>query len=220
VKTLRAASPNCTGAPSAKCLCDTYNNANAEACDENADCPDPAGPIGPICGGRRCLGGPNVGAACSANSACPAGICTRPGEPTKPNACLDDSFTGIYCLDPDSDGEGECAAGPMDDTCSLASGHAQRGCNTDAQCGGGVGSCESNNRKCFLTGGGSANVSTHFYFGTDSLVANGVEDPPVADPTLGSVFCVGPTAASALNNVTGLPGPARLTVTEHVVALP
>ncbi len=66
-KTLSAASPNCRapGFTALECFCDTCNSGAAQPCDDNGDCPDPAGPIGPICGGRRCIGGGNSGAACT-----------------------------------------------------------------------------------------------------------------------------------------------------------
>jgi hypothetical protein len=43
VKTLTASSPACGGAAGNRCLCDTCNNANADVCDDNSDCPDPRG---------------------------------------------------------------------------------------------------------------------------------------------------------------------------------
>jgi hypothetical protein len=225
-KTLTVNSPNCSGTFGDKCLCDTCNNGNAEACDDNADCPDPAGPIGPICGGRRCLGGPNAGTACGANSVCPGGgVCVRSGEPTRSTPCLDDTAVPnrvLECADADGDGEGACTIGPIDQTCTLASGHAQRGCTNDGDCGGTPGSCDASQRKCFLTGGGTFQPSGN-NDGTDSLVAVGMEDPPVADvsnPTLAAVFCVGPTASSAVNNVVGLPGPSRVTIKGLAVGHP
>jgi hypothetical protein len=223
-KTITAASPNCTGSPGDKCLCNTCNNVNSEPCDSNSDCPDPAGPIGPICGGKRCLGGANAGAACSNNSECPSSSCAVPGEPTKPSGCLDDTTTVNTVLEcgPGGDGDGVCTIGPIDQTCSLASGHAQRGCLNDAACGGGVNSCESNPRRCFETGGGNFNVGFH-NTGTNTLTAIGMEDTPMADtshPTLGAVFCVGPTGSSSINNVAGLPGPSRITIKGTAVAHP
>ncbi len=176
-RTLTASNPNCTGAAGEKCLCDTCNNVNATPCDDNADCPDPAGPIGPLCGGRRCLSGANNGQACTVNSECPGGSCARPGEPTKASGCLDDTTvadTVLECSDTfigdPADQEGLCTIGPVDQTCSVASGHAQRGCSNDVDCGGGAGSCVSPNRRCFLTGGGATNS------GTGTLIAVGMED--------------------------------------------
>src|SRR5205823_2433355 len=90
-RTLTTNSPNCTGAAGNKCLCGTCNNGNNQPCMSNADCPDPAGPIGPICNGKRCLGGSNAGAACNVASECPTSTCTVPGEPTKPSSCVDDT---------------------------------------------------------------------------------------------------------------------------------
>jgi hypothetical protein len=219
VRTLSTASPNCNGAAGQKCLCDTCNNANAEVCNDNSDCPDPAGPLGPICGGRRCLSGANVGAACSANSECPASACQKPGQATQPTACVDDTTQPGHfdCSDPDGDGVGRCENGPNDGQCNVASGHAQRQCTSDAECGGASLSCESIARACFLTGGLTAEV------GTNTLIANGIADVPQGDvshPTLGAVFCVGPTSASAINNVAGLPGPARVTIKGTATGLP
>jgi hypothetical protein len=221
-RTVSATSPGCNGAPGERCLCGTCNNGTAEPCAANADCPDPTGPIGPICNGNRCLGGTNGGAPCTNVSECPGGgQCNKPGEPTKPSACLDNTATpGVLdCSDTAPvDGEGECTSGPVTNTCSVASGHGQRGCTTDADCGGGVGSCESTNRRCFLTGGFTGNA-----IGTNTLTAQGVADPPMNDtavPTLGAVFCVGPTGAAAVNNVAGLPGPGRVTIRGTATGLP
>jgi hypothetical protein len=219
-KTLTAAGPNCLGDAGAECLCETCNSPAAETCDSNADCPDPAGPIGPICGGKRCIAGVNAGQACTNNTECPASQCARKGEPTKVSACLDDIDTvGVLdCVDTAPvDGEGECTAGPVTSNCTVASGHAQRGCGTDADCGGAVGSCASANRKCFLTGGLTALT------GTDTLVAEGMEDAPVGDvsnPTLGAVFCIGATSADSVNTAAGLPGPGRVTILGQAEGLP
>jgi hypothetical protein len=215
-KTLSAASPHCTGDPTARCLCDTCNDLNADACDDNADCPDPPGPIGPICGGRRCLSGPNVGAACANNSACPSSVCARSGEATKASGCSDDTTTpGVFqCADTvPVDGEGECTHGPVEQFCTAP--HAQRLCNTDSQCT--PGTCANVPRKCYLTGDGATRP------GTGTLIAHGEADPPVQDvfsPVLGSVFCVQPTNAAAMNYVIGLPGPARWEMNGTATLLP
>src|SRR4029453_8172028 len=66
--------PFCT-ADTARCLCDTCNNASAQPCMHNSDCPGGTG----ICGGRRCLSGTNNGSPCGNNSVCPGGVCGRPG---------------------------------------------------------------------------------------------------------------------------------------------
>lgn len=216
-RTLTPASPNCSGAgaSTSKCLCDTCNNAGAEPCLTNADCPTSGGNPG-VCGGRRCLAGANVGAPCTTNSQCPGSSCARPGAPTQPSSCADtcEPMFSYKCSDPDDDGEGECVVGPTDQYCSLASGHGQRGCSTDGECGGAFGSCESVPRKCFLTGGGSFQPFTAWH-GPDTLVAVGMADAPVAGvshPTLASVLCVGPSTAAYINAVAGLPGPARFVV--------
>jgi hypothetical protein len=146
-KTLTTASPNCTNSAGDKCLCNTCNNGNHETCDENADCPDPAGPIGAICGGRRCIGGGTDGTACSNNSEdmCVAQGCSRVGAPTRSSACLaeEDVVTRVMaCADGDADGEGDCIVGPTIRTApSLPA--MRNAAAEDAHCGGGVGTCAS-----------------------------------------------------------------------------
>jgi hypothetical protein len=218
-RTVSASSPSCSGRPGEKCLCDTCNNGTGEPCSANADCPDPPGPIGAICGGRRCLGGTNDGAACTFNSECPGSSCSRPGEPTLASYCHDDTATpGVLdCSDPDGDGEGGCTVGPVIVRCSVASGHAQRGCVADADCGGAAGSCEGVPGHCFLTGGFSGEN------GTNTLIADGMEDTPVRDvshPTFGAVFCVAPTGSSNFDTVVGLPGAGRVTLKGSATARP
>ncbi len=218
-RTLSTANSNCTGSPGDKCLCSTCDNINADPCFTDLDCPP-----GGICGGKRCLSGTNNGAACSVAGDCPGGACARPGEPTKPSGCVDDTTVAdrvMECLD-GGDGEGACTIGPTDQNCTVASGHGQRGCTSDVDCGGGVGSCESIPRRCFLTGGGTFQPSGQ-NDGTDTLVAVGMADTPVQDvsnPTLAAVFCVGPTSAPAVNNVAGLPGPSRITLQGQAVGQP
>ena len=211
-KTLSASSPNCSDGSGQKCLCETCANAAHNACDSNADC---VATGGGVCGGRRCVGGTNEGAACTTpgvNTQCPSGLCGTDGEPTKIGACLDDTTSpGVFdCTDTvPVDGEGECTAGPVTKRCSIASGLGHKQCANDGECGGGVGSCQSFNRPCFLTGGFTGLV------GSNTLTATGMEDAPMLDtssPTLAAVFCVGPTTASAVNLAAGLPGPGRVTI--------
>jgi hypothetical protein len=151
------------------------------------------------------VGGANQGAACTVSSECPGGgLCGTPGEPSRPNACLDDTGTpGPDCIDTAPvDGEGECVAGPTSKRCSVASGHPQRSCATDGDCGG-AGTCLASNRPCFLDQGvvgGSVSVT-------------GAATPPVGNtsaPTdLAALTCLTPTGASSVNTAGGFPGLAR-----------
>jgi hypothetical protein len=191
--TLSAGSPNCraAGFTSLKCACDTCNNGAAQPCTTNADCPDPAGPIGPICGGRRCLGGSNNGAACTVTSECPAGVCGIPGMPTAPNQCDDQVCTPL------GGNEGECAAGPTEEFCGPVD--TFRGCSTNADCPRPGDTCSIlKQRDCFTDNGLIGN----------SITATGMADP--SNPTIVSTHCLSPTAAGAVNFSTGLPGPERL----------
>jgi hypothetical protein len=197
--TLSAASPACTGFDGLRCFCATCNDVAAERCFSDADCPPSGGNPG-VCGGRRCLGGPNSGAPCSATSECPGGgpaACGQPGTPLRPNPCFDDTMTGTPCT-PSGDG-GVCGAGPFVVRCSN---HPNRGCDQDADCDGVVGSCNAAPRACFpdngLVGG--------------SVSAIGTATPPIggiADPTaLGFFTCFGPSP-DVFVQVWGLPGLAR-----------
>jgi hypothetical protein len=205
-RTLSAANPACTAAGTGgfQCFCQTCNNGNGEACQTNADCPDPAGPVGPICGGRRCILGSNAGAPCTVNSECPGGgVCNRPGTATAPNGCIDDTNTpGVDCDDLGG-GNGFCTNGPFDNHCTIASGHPQRGCLVDGDCGGALNSCDTFLRPCFLDRG--------VVGGT--VAVSGVATPPVgntSNPTdLGALTCLTPTSASSVNVVGGFPGLAR-----------
>jgi hypothetical protein len=195
---LNAARPQCRAAgwTSQKCFCDTCNSgalANALPCESNADCPDPAGPIGPICGGRRCVSGANAGAACTVNSECPGSGCAVPGTPTSSNSCDDGICTAT------ADGDGVCAAGPTESFCGPTATFA--GCITDADCNAYPGNTCSimKNRPCFPDNG---NIGAQ-------VVASGVASP--THPTWASLYCVAPTFSAVANIVYALPGLARLT---------
>lgn len=201
-RTLTSASPNCTqsGFTGSKCLCDTCNHAAATPCASNADC---VAVGATICGGRRCLGGANVGASCTLSSQCPAGTCGRPGEPTRPNGCIDDTSTAESgCVDAGG-GKGECVDGPIIGACAN---HPQRGCFSDAECDGVPGACQLSFRRCFLDNGVlGASVSI---VGESTAPAGGHASPT----TLGGLFCIPPLPGSASNANAGLPGLGRTRV--------
>jgi hypothetical protein len=221
--TVTTDNPTCreTGYNTYKCLCDTCNNINQEACSTNADCPISGGNPG-ICGGRRCIGGGNDGAPCVNNSECPSGLCNRPGEATKPNACLDDSTTpGVLdCLDIGNN-EGQCALGPIEKVCSI---QTQISCSDTSDCTPGSSACPladcvpnqicvSRTRACFTDNGAVGNT----------VSVSGTADAPcagVSKPTVGTFFCVAPVAQSAVNAASGLPGLGRVRIPGTVVIQP
>ncbi len=211
-RTLTAASPPCrqTGFTSLACFCDTCNDANAEPCASNADCPLSGGNPG-ICGGRRCIGGPNDGAPCEgAASQCPGGACTRPGEAVQPSFCSENpDAPGINCVDA-GDGEGVCAAGPFDAVCSI---EGFRPCGSDADCNpppagtcdhcASGQSCISRALRCFPDNGLIGN----------SVSVTGSADVPcggIAHPTVGALFCMPPVGGSIPDVLQGLPGLGRV----------
>jgi len=185
-----------------KCACQTCNDAASDPCETDADCPDPPGPIGPICGGRRCIGGSNNGAACALSSECPGGGCFIPGIATAPNQC-DDSICS-----PDVGNEGTCATGPFEQFCGPA--ETFRGCATNGDCPHPGDTCSTGKfRDCFRDNG---------MIGA-SITGSGTAGTPSghqSDGVLATVHCVPPTASSAVNASTGLPGPERLEMPAHV----
>src|SRR6185295_12027653 len=106
----------------------------------NADCPDPPGPIGPICGGRRCQTGVNAGAACTNNTECPGSTCGVPGLASAPNQCDDGAAACVPGGTPGPN-DGVCSgSGPTDFFCQPNG--TMIGCTTDGDCAaGGVSSC-------------------------------------------------------------------------------
>jgi hypothetical protein len=176
-----------------KCFCDTCDNAAATACSSNADC---AAAGATVCGGKRCLGGSNGGAPCTAPSACSGGgFCGRPGEATEPDGCID----GCTAT---ANGEGECQNGPVDSNCAPPEQYL--GCSGSADCPI-TGTCNTVFRACYPDNG--------VLNGSVSVV--GAPSPPInntATPTLGALFCLRPMAPAAANTVAGLPGLGRLTL--------
>ncbi len=219
--TVSAANPTCrqTGYTGLRCLCDTCNNANAESCSTNADCPDNPPATPGICGGRRCLSGSNVGAACTAGSECPGSSCSRPGQATQPNVCVDDSSTpedGSICTSIGGN-EGICVDFPVDLVCSIDS---YRGCMDASECNppgcpnctpGQT--CEVAKRKCFTDNGVIGN--SVFVAGSPSAPCGGVSEPEV-----GTFFCVAPVSAPAVNAAGGLPALGRVRIPGLVVIDP
>ncbi|MEB2286023.1 MAG: hypothetical protein B6D46_01575 [Polyangiaceae bacterium UTPRO1] len=214
--TLSAASPSCTasGYSGFKCACQTCNNPSGELCETDADCPMSGGNPG-VCGGLRCLAGANAGAPCARDSECPGSTCSRRGEPTRPNLCMDDTTTPEIeseCVDtaPVGDHHGTCALGPFFGHCAPPEEYLA--CLDASDCPQ-TATCLTEPASCFLDNGEVGN----------SIIGEGIADPPVAGtalPTIASVSCYPPAPAAAVNSFAGLPGPARLTVTETMKLIP
>ncbi len=148
-----------------------------------------------LCPCGVCSGSPST--PCSSNADC-AGVGTcgnlSLGKP-RANACDNSSCSDV------GGGEGECSTGPTTTFCdgiTRANGGGLVTCNSNADCtaaviGVDVGNCTlSKRRECFL----------------DPIVATGT--PSTSQPVAVSVSCMSPTASSAINDVLGLPAPARL----------
>jgi hypothetical protein len=196
IRSLTASSPPCraTGFTTLKCLCDTCNNAAATPCSSNADC---VAVGATVCGGKRCWGGTNDGAACANTSECPGGVCGVPGQATAPNECSD-----AVCH-PTTGDEGECSGGPFEQFCGPTA--TMIPCGADSDCASYPGNTCSirKYRGCFTDNGVIGG----------SVTATGTVDPPVggvASPVLGAFSCQGISASGAVNSVAGYPGLARL----------
>ncbi len=203
-RTLGAASPFCVGDPTVRCHCETCDDLAATPCTSNADC---VAVGATVCGGKRCLFGSNAGAPCTANSECPGGPgCHRPGEPSKPNPCLEDTAVapGRVCTDtPPVDGEGECLDGPIVTHCAGMERH--RGCSADVDCPV-THQCVSENMPCF-PGDGQIGSSV-FTSGSATPRSGDVSDPTV----LSALWCGGPSSSGVFNGYATLPGLERLTL--------
>jgi hypothetical protein len=140
-------------------------------------------------------------------------------EPTRPNACLDDSSTAgvVEGCDPVSAGsnKGQCTGGPIDRICSPL--ETFRSCSSNAECQASGDTCVPVNRPCFLDNG--------VVGGT--VEAEGEADPPDSngrsEPTFAALFCIPPVAQPAVNTAGGLPGLGRLElplIAQEILALP
>jgi hypothetical protein len=188
-----AASPSCgaSGYETVPCLCAMCNDAANTPCSSDADCPVAGGAPG-ICGGKRCFTGPHDGEPCEAPSDCNGGYCFRAGAPTRPDECYTDANSPAGCTGIGS-GKAECANGPLDNVCAI---QTFRPCVSDGDCPVSGDHCTSRQRACFL----------------DPIQTIGTPDPPaddVAHPVLVGSFCMGTSVSTAINAVSGLPGPVR-----------
>jgi hypothetical protein len=193
-----------------RCQCDTCNNAAATVCSTNADCTAVGASV---CGGKRCIGGANAGAPCTTGTSCPGGACNTPGSKTAPNQC--DAGSGD-CVPGDnspatSANDHICSTGPFEQFCGPV--ETFRGCTADTDCTRAGDTCSVGRfRECFDNG-----------VVGDTVTATGTHQTPVADesdPTLASLFCVGPTTSASVNSAAGLPGLGRLELPGHARALP
>jgi hypothetical protein len=123
-----------------------------------------------------CDGGGNDGMPCSNDGNCPgapAGAC----QPL----CRQAAGEAV--------GEGECVAGPFDQTCAGAS---EVGCSDTQPCPLGLGPCVTEVRRCYF----------------DPIVRVGT--PGLGHVTSASTFCIPATSSPAVNNTAGLPGPGAI----------
>ncbi len=133
------------------------------------------------------------------------GTCARPGEPTKPNDCTEDTLTPANdhdCTDTvPVDGEGECLLGPIDTHCAPP--ETDRGCFMPSDCPI-TANCVAENRHCYpLRGDVGESVSV-------SGTATPRTDNASAPTDLGALFCIGAANAAVVNNPAGLPGLGRM----------
>ena len=145
----------------------------------------------------------------SPNCQVPAGTkCFCPytaGQPTSPNACLDDTNTSgvVEACGPvaGSTTKGECTFLQVDPVCSPF--ETFRSCGSNADCTAPGDACVTVQRPCYLDNGKIGG----------SVTAIGMADPPVngtAHPTFASLFCVGNVAQPSVNAAAGLPGLGRV----------
>lgn len=140
------------------------------------------------------------------------------GEPTAPNACLDDTTTlgTVEACAPVAAGstKGACTYLPVDRVCSPL--ETFRSCTSNSECEAAGDTCVPIQRPCYADNGVIGN----------SVTAVGEADVPtdgVAHPTFASLFCIPPVAEPSINAAGGLPGLGRLELplrTEEIPTLP
>ena len=145
--------------------------------------------------------------------------CFCPGagtQPTRPNACIDDTSTPEPACRPVSAGsrEGLCESTPIDRVCQKES---FRGCGQNADCPNQPDTCISIQRPCYLDNG----------LVGGSVTAQGEADPPnaqgISNPTFAALFCIPPVAQASINTAGGLPGLGRIElplISKEIFALP
>lgn len=215
--TTMAATLPCTGG---NCFCKTCSATPSVPCSSNGECEGGSCAVsanftcnantdcasldlGNCAGIGRCSAATSV--QCSVNADCKnytAGGPCQPstcsalggsGYPPQPNGC-----DGGSCSDA-GDGEGLCTTGPDDKTCDgllRANGRGILSCNTNSDCSANDplnGNCTLVDRRaCFL----------------DPIVSTGIADTEF--PVGAATFCVPPTSNGSINQIAGLPGPARV----------
>src|SRR5262249_50043946 len=161
-----------------------------------ADCPGVS-----VCGLKRCLGGTNALATCTAGSECPGSACSKPGAQTAANQCDGASGDCVADAGTPSPNDRICSSGPLEKFCGPV--ETFRGCAADPDCARVGDPCSVQRfRDCFDNG----TVG-------ETITASGQADPPVnhqSNPRLAAMFCVGPTTSSSVNSAAGLPGLGRL----------
>jgi hypothetical protein len=207
------------GKPCNVCLGGANHGAT---CTNDSACPGGTCSVG--CAGI-CVGGANDDAPCAGSSECPGGscalaTCNRPGEPTQPSACLDDTATpGVLDCVPSGGGEGHCSIGPVENRCSVdafvpctddldclpvGSGGSCNDCTTPQQ------TCVAHFRECFTDNGAAGNPVV-------ALGSAGAPCAGVARPTLAALTCAPPVGISFTNAIFGLPGLSRLRMPTEIV---
>jgi hypothetical protein len=130
---------------------------------------------------QACDGGGNDGAACDNAGQCPGGVCVP--------LCRQIGGENL--------GEGECIAGPIEETCANA---PEIGCTSTSGCPSGKGPCVARNQRCFM----------------DPLEREGI--PSTTSNLLAATVCVPATGGAAIDATAGLPGPTALTFPATVTA--
>ena len=221
-----ACSLTCTGGANVGAPCTVTSQCPGSACTSNSQCagggactvPGQATKPNDCSDGmcsptNTCVGGSNHDLSCSAASDCPGGTCTAgndgecDGGPFEqycaPNATFQGCGTNADCASSNACVGGSNAGGACSGASSCPGGTCQ------SKVGGTAEACTIGKfRPCFLDNGTIGNT----------VNATGHVDVPVShqsNPTLASLFCIGPTSSGSVNGAAGLPGLGRLELQGH-----